>query len=223
MRHAIETLRFQLAQRQNRPFVIAALVTLLLGMTGLMSPLDDGLRVVRNQMHLHAARGEVVVVTVDEASIRAQGEWPWPRPKIAQLVNQINAGGARQIAFEHLFEPSIDASGNAALAGAFRRLPEKPVIAADVRVDQQHNGLRFRWPDPALARHAHVAALGLFDNGFGRFWQVDNKVTVDGQQLPSIAAILGGTGTQDTRRYWFDYSARASSIPQISAQDVLAG
>lgn len=223
MRHAIETLRFQLAQRQNRPFVIAALATLLLGMTGMMSPLDDGLRVLRNQMHLHAARGEVVVVTVDEASIRAQGEWPWSRTKIAELVNQIDAGGARQIAFEHPFEPSIDAAGNAALAEAFRRLPEKPVIAADVRVDQQRHGLRFRWPDPALARHAQVAALGLFDNGFGRFWQVDNKVTVDGQRLPSIAAILGGTGARDTQRYWIDYSTRASSIPQISAHDVLAG
>ncbi|MCX5858313.1 MAG: adenylate/guanylate cyclase domain-containing protein [Proteobacteria bacterium] len=46
---------------------------------------------------------EVVIVAVDEKSVGELGRWPWPRARIAELVNQLNASGARVVAFDIIF------------------------------------------------------------------------------------------------------------------------
>ena len=45
----------------------------------------------------------VAVVTIDEASLKAQGQWPWPRTVVAELVNQLTANGAVAIGFDMVF------------------------------------------------------------------------------------------------------------------------
>ncbi|MDD5333286.1 MAG: adenylate/guanylate cyclase domain-containing protein [Rhodoferax sp.] len=44
----------------------------------------------------------VRVVDIDEASLKAYGQWPWPRTRIAQLVQRLHAAGATAIAFDVL-------------------------------------------------------------------------------------------------------------------------
>lgn len=45
----------------------------------------------------------VVVVDIDEASLREFGQWPWPRDRIAAIVNRLSDMGASAIAFDVLF------------------------------------------------------------------------------------------------------------------------
>ncbi|HEY7765152.1 MAG TPA: adenylate/guanylate cyclase domain-containing protein [Aestuariivirgaceae bacterium] len=45
----------------------------------------------------------VRVADVDEASLAAYGQWPWPRTRIAELVNRLHELGASAIAFDVLF------------------------------------------------------------------------------------------------------------------------
>ncbi|TCL72610.1 adenylate/guanylate cyclase domain-containing protein [Rhizobium sp. BK251] len=45
----------------------------------------------------------VRVVDIDEASLREFGQWPWPRNRIAELVERLSAMGASAIAFDILF------------------------------------------------------------------------------------------------------------------------
>jgi len=45
----------------------------------------------------------VVIVDIDEASIGAIGQWPWPRSALAQLVTTITAGRPRAVGFDILF------------------------------------------------------------------------------------------------------------------------
>ncbi|MBZ9657279.1 CHASE2 domain-containing protein [Phyllobacterium lublinensis] len=45
----------------------------------------------------------VRVVDIDEASLRELGQWPWPRDRIATLVNRLSEMGASAIAFDILF------------------------------------------------------------------------------------------------------------------------
>ena len=44
----------------------------------------------------------VSVVDIDEASLKAYGQWPWPRTRIADLVQQLHVAGAKVIAFDVL-------------------------------------------------------------------------------------------------------------------------
>jgi adenylate cyclase len=51
--------------------------------------------------------GSVVIVDIDEKSLKYAGQWPWPRNIVARLVQKINAAGPRVIAFDIVF-PEAD-------------------------------------------------------------------------------------------------------------------
>ena len=44
----------------------------------------------------------VRVVDIDEASLKTYGQWPWPRTRIAELVQRLHVAGAKVIAFDVL-------------------------------------------------------------------------------------------------------------------------
>ncbi len=44
----------------------------------------------------------VKVVDIDEASLKAYGQWPWPRTRIAEMVQRLHVAGAKVIAFDVL-------------------------------------------------------------------------------------------------------------------------
>jgi adenylate cyclase len=47
--------------------------------------------------------GEIVIVDIDEKSLRAVGQWPWPRDMVAQLVMAAHEAGAKVIGLDILF------------------------------------------------------------------------------------------------------------------------
>src|SRR5215831_779167 len=52
----------------------------------------------------------VVLATIDEKSLESEGRWPWPRSRIAALVNTLSRDGARIVAFDIAFaEPDQNA------------------------------------------------------------------------------------------------------------------
>jgi adenylate cyclase len=57
----------------------------------------------------------VVIVDIDEASLKAYGQWPWPRTLVADLVNKLTGLGSLAIGFDVLFaEPDRTSPGVAA-------------------------------------------------------------------------------------------------------------
>lgn len=50
-----------------------------------------------------AGQRPVVIVDIDERSLEALGQWPWPRTLIAKLVDQVMAKGGAAIAFDIVF------------------------------------------------------------------------------------------------------------------------
>lgn len=45
----------------------------------------------------------IAIIDIDDKSLAAEGQWPWPRNKMADLVNALNEQGAAVIAFDTLF------------------------------------------------------------------------------------------------------------------------
>ena len=43
---------------------------------------------------------EVVMAVLDEKSLDEEGRWPWPRSKIAALIDRLSQDGARVIGFD---------------------------------------------------------------------------------------------------------------------------
>jgi adenylate cyclase len=65
----------------------------------------------------------VVIVDIDEKSLKAVGQWPWPRTRIADLVTNLTKLGAAAIAFDAVFSEPDRLNPDIA-ADTFRNLDE---------------------------------------------------------------------------------------------------
>src|SRR5687768_1393250 len=65
----------------------------------------------------------VVIVDIDEASLKKLGQWPWARTRLAELITRLTQLGAAAIAFDVVFaEP--DRLSPQAVADTYRDLDE---------------------------------------------------------------------------------------------------
>ncbi|NND64500.1 MAG: CHASE2 domain-containing protein, partial [Gammaproteobacteria bacterium] len=54
----------------------------------------------------------IVIVDLDEKSLLAEGQWPWPRNKVARLVDQlVDHYGVSVVAFDMVFAEPDRSSG----------------------------------------------------------------------------------------------------------------
>ena len=77
---------------------------------GPVSALRERLELLAYDLRLNAALPvtptrppPIVIVDIDEASLRAEGQWPWSRARIADLVDRLSDAGVAVIAFDILF------------------------------------------------------------------------------------------------------------------------
>ncbi len=107
----------------------------------------------------------VVVVDIDEASLAARGQWPWPRYRLARLLEAVAQGGARSIALDVvLAEP--DRTSLAAVRDAMAR---EFGLEIDLPTDQRAVQDNDRVLAQALSRGPFVVAQHLlFDGPAGR-------------------------------------------------------
>jgi adenylate cyclase len=94
----------------NRFIQIVLLLLLLAGMVELRllnPPALEHLRQITfdyyNRLLPRPPGNDVVIVDIDEESIRAMGQWPWPRTRVAELAARIKALGAKSVAFDMVF------------------------------------------------------------------------------------------------------------------------
>ncbi len=80
------------------------------------------LRTVDWRFHLRgplSPHPDIVLVTIDEASLDRVGKWPWPRQLFARMTRQLTAAGARAIIYDVFFiEREPDPAGDEAFAQA---------------------------------------------------------------------------------------------------------
>lgn len=65
----------------------------------------------------------VVIIDIDEKSLAKFGQWPWPRTRVAEMVQRLNDLGAAAIAFDIVFAEPDRLSPNLA-AESFRDIDE---------------------------------------------------------------------------------------------------
>lgn len=90
-----------------------------------LSRLDEGLRdAFLRQSASQQMETRVVVVDISEAVLRDMGPWPWPRSRVADLVEiLLGTYGARAVGLDVVFPESADAPGDARLASLAEHAP----------------------------------------------------------------------------------------------------
>ncbi|WP_225212228.1 CHASE2 domain-containing protein [Brevundimonas guildfordensis] len=135
--------------------VVAASSALLVAWLAL-SPVADGADHLAYDALMRAQAGPaddaIVIIAIDDRSLEALGQWPWPRDLHARLIDRLTQASAGPVAYDVLFtEPSAQDDG---LAGALSRNGK---VSLPVVVDAPGlNGAAFREdaPAPVLAEAA---------------------------------------------------------------------
>lgn len=117
-----------------------------------------------------APESRIAIIDIDEASLAAIGPWPWPRKRLADLLeNLLGTYGARGVALDLVLPERADAEGDMRLAMLARHGPVVLAQAFDydaaralpLRVGQISGGL------PADGRTGVPAASGFIGNHAG--------------------------------------------------------
>ena len=205
------------------------LLALLFGSAAIGEPIEDTLRISRNGINQHSASGDIVLIAIDEKSLREIDNWPWPRAKQAALITQLDRLGASKIVFDIVYTGPSNRADDLALAEAIKR-SGKVTLAAQTRLGEQEGKENQGLPLAQFADHASIASIAWKYNWQGEVWRINYATDFEGETLPSLSrAIAGKTsamgaqlGTAD-QTYRVDYSFDVGSIPVISAADLLNG
>ena len=211
------------SRRQRLKLLLWPLVVaLLFGFVGFGEPIEDTLRIVRNSVHQQPVSGDIVLVEVDEKSLREIDNWPWPRAKQAKLIDAIDRMDPKRIVFDILYTGPSDAANDRALAEAIKR-SGKVTLGAQTRLGDNQGKQNPGLPLAELSKQATVASVAWSFNWQGAVWKLNQAVTFDGKPMPTLSAKIAGIDGPVDRKYPVDYSYDVDSVPRISAADLLNG
>lgn len=197
-------------------------LALVFGAIRFGEPLEDILRIVRNTVHQQPVSGDIVLVEVDEKSLRQVDNWPWPRAKQAQIIDAIDRMGPTQIVFDILYTGPSSTADDRAFAEALKR-SGKVTLGAQTRLGDNQGKENQGLPLPAFVKHASVASIAWEFNWQGAVWKLNHATSFDGMAMPSLSARIAGVDGAIEKQYRVDYSYDVDSVPRISASDVLNG
>src|SRR5262245_3112820 len=137
----------------------------------------------------------VVIVDIDEASLAAYGQWPWPRTLVAQLIDQLFEWQSAAVAFDVLFAEPDRTSPNEAMK-YFHDLDD----ATRARLQQLASN------DDVLAKAIARGKVVLGQAGTNAIGAPAS------QQLPQTGiAVLG----PDPAAYLFSFPKLLRNLPQL--------
>ena len=199
-----------------------AVLGFLFGLVGFGEIAEDWLRVARNTFHKNQASGEIVLVTIDDKSLQQISRWPWPRRRHAELVDALTDAGAKRIFYDLVFHGPTTPIDDQSFAEAIRK-SGRVFLAVRTRSGTDEGLQIDAGPMPLLAEHARLGNISALYNYQNAVWRLPLAVRVNGELLPSFATQLAGRTPTSERAFIPDYSIDPTTIPTVSASDVIAG
>jgi adenylate cyclase len=83
--------------------------------------------------HQHPKLSPVVIVDIDDRSLKTEGRWPWNRSKIAALVDQLQSQGAAIVAFDIFFSEKENNIGEVLLTKLNQNKVSVPIVNATIQ------------------------------------------------------------------------------------------
>ena len=130
---------------------------------------------------------QIIIVAIDNASLKALGKWPWSRQRHVQLLNQLADAHPHAVAYDVLFTEASSDDGS--LARAEGRVP----VYLPVLLDQQGNDIVPVPPVPPLAQAAKgIGQVNVHFDPDSLVRRADPFFRAGGQEWPHLMALMAG-------------------------------
>lgn len=204
-----------------RPHLLVLFALLIALLCGLNSGLHNWLTDLRFAWTARPASGDIVLVAIDPKSISRIGVWPWPRTTHAGLIDRLEQAGVGDIAFDVDFSAPSQPAADAAFARALQAAGGS-VVLPSFRQLRSGTGADVNRPLPAFAANSWSAVVNVAIESDGRVRHYVGGDRIDGEMVPSMAAIVAGS-TDLQRSFIIDFGIRSATVPVVSYVDVLDG
>lgn len=156
----------------------------------------------------------IVIIDIDERSLGVEGQWPWPRDRLARLVDRLfDDYGISVLGFDVVFpepnEPSALAVLDELAAGPLGADPELAAALADLRERYQ-------------ADRTFAEALIARDIVLGVLFK---QVIAPGEpaEVGSLPRPVALSGEDVSAVRWFEPAGYTGNLPQLAANALAAG
>ena len=181
---------------------------------------------------------DVAVVTIDPRSLRTYDDWPWPRSRHAEAVDQLTEAGAVAIAFDIDFSSASNLEEDLLFAQSLRR-NQRVVLATFSQFQNLDAGAELEIVNrPIESLEAAAAGLGsvlvpIDSDGVVR--HAPRTSPIGATPIPSLAraALLAAASpdqreriaglTHSNQTTQIDFRRALPEIPTISYTDLLTG
>ena len=209
------------AERPWKLLLWVAIAGLIFGAIGFGQIAEDLLRTGRNSLHWHKASGDIVLVTIDDASLREVGRWPWPRSEHAKLSDILTKAGARRIFFDVTFIGQTSPAEDDQFAKALER-SGRVTLAVRTRYGPSGGTALDPLPPQQFTRWAAIGNTSVKYNFRNAVWELPYSIAYKGHDISSFASLLANRTGRPDSTFFIDYSLDPTSIPNLSAWKVLS-
>jgi CHASE2 domain-containing sensor protein/two-component sensor histidine kinase len=241
---ARSTLR-RLRQEWLMCLIVVLGFALLMQRTNMLERFDLMLYDALVRADIQPTRDDILIIAIDNASLRALGRWPWPRDVHTRLLQRLAAARPRAVAFDIIFsEPARSPASDAGLARAFSAL--RDVCPVFLPVSLHSPLVKGRAPEvlyPLPLIESAVTGLGHIHVEVDRDNVVRSLYMQEGireQRWPSLSVALArasgvdvpksgvdappdGTGWSRTSRMLIPFSGPPGHYRSVPYASVLSG
>ncbi|MDD2753568.1 MAG: adenylate/guanylate cyclase domain-containing protein [Candidatus Portnoybacteria bacterium] len=182
--------------------------------------------------------GEILLAAIDDKSLAAIGQWPWPRAVHAQFLNNLALAAPKAVGYDVIFsEPSkFGAPDDQSFSNALRRLKVVlPLEGQPLEIKKNQPAAAANLIEPLkvfldnAAKQAHVNVLS-DDDGLVRRLPV--FINFSGRQIPalslSLSELAGGPKASEViagagQSLRINYVGLPGSFKTVSFVDIFSG
>ncbi len=202
---------------------MALVIGLVFGIGQVGEPVENAMQMARNKLRSHSATGSIVLVAIDDSSLRNIGPAPWSAGRMAELLQRVDSAGARRIHLDVDVGPGGPAAEAAHLERTLAGLRSELLLPARFSTDAVSSARSEILPAARYARHGQLVNTNFYVWWDGAVWFHPLGAQVGDQMLPSLSTVLADRGQAIESFFPIDYGIDIRSIPVVSAQDVLTG
>jgi len=195
-----------------------------LALTGGLEWFERALMELRFRLVQRDAGDRLVLVEIDEPSLRRLDVWPWPRRFHAELLDRLVAAGAETVAFDVDFSSRSTPDADAAFAAALERAGKRAVLPVFRPKSQAGSAtLGETQPLEMFQRRASLASVIVAPDSDSRVRRIDTMLRLAGGFVPAMPVVLGAGGRPVPASFYIDFGIRMETVRRISYADALSG
>jgi EAL domain-containing protein (putative c-di-GMP-specific phosphodiesterase class I)/CHASE2 domain-containing sensor protein len=199
------------SESRTKHLAIALAISALIGILGIVVPLNSLFWVMQSRALQHQASGDIVFIgaqgdpgEADQTSARAG---------LADVIDRLTAAGARRIFVDIDLEQPGPKRDDAVLNRAAKQSGRTVFVD---RYATRGASARLVSPAPSVAQGVPSVVRKEWVDHFGYTWTSPYSVKVGGTTYPSFPAALAGRAGPPEEEFYIDYSTSFSSIPSYT-------